>query len=372
MSNREMSTAECRWGFLSTAAIARKNWKGIRLSGNGRVSAVASRSLQKAQAFVDECAAEVPQVSSAAAVGSYQELIERDDVDAIYIPLPTGLRKEWVIAAANAGKHVLVEKPVAINLQDAQQMVDACAANNVQFMDGVMFDHSRRIQIISEKIAGGDVVGKPRRVYAHFSFSGDAAFQKSNIRTDSVLEPHGCLGDLGWYCIRFILWATGKRMPAQLSARTITALKGDESQGEVPGEFSAELQFSDGLSAGFYCSFLTEHQQTGIVSGMDGFITVDDYVLPFYDAEAAWGEHQHVLEIDNCRWNFRRHTTRQAVAEYPSGEANAPEVNMVRRIGELHVSGTTDQSYPDIALKTQAILDACRKSDAAEGKMVAL
>lgn len=367
-----MSSTECRWGFLSTAAIARKNWKGVHLTGNSRVSAVASRSQSRAQQFIDECAAEVPQSVPAAAVGSYEELLARDDVDAVYIPLPTGIRKEWVIAAAEAGKHVLVEKPVAINLHDAQQMVDACKQSGVQFMDGVMFDHSKRIQIISEKIAQGEVVGNPRRIYAHFSFSGDATFQKSNIRTDSVLEPHGCLGDLGWYCIRFILWAAGKRLPNKLSARTITPLKGDQSEGEVPGEFSAELQFSDGLSAGFYCSFLTENQQTGIVSGTDGYITVDDYVLPFYDAEAAWGEHQHVLEIDNCRWNFRRHSSRSAVFEYASGEANAMEVNMLRRLGECHISGTLDDSYPDITLKTQAILDACRKSDSHDGKMIAL
>ena len=367
-----MSRSECRWGFLSTAAIARKNWKAIRLSGNGSVSAVASRSVDRAQSFIDECEQEVPQGRKVTALGSYQELIERDDVDAVYIPLPTGLRKDWVLAAAKAGKAVLVEKPVAINLSDAQEMVDACADAGVQFMDGVMFDHSQRIRIISDKVQKGEVVGKPRRIYAHFSFSGDTSFQKSNIRTDSVLEPHGCLGDLGWYCIRFTLWAAGRRMPTHVSARTITPLKGDASDGEVPGEFAAELQFPDGLSSGFYCSFLTEHQQTGIVSGTDGFITVDDYVLPFYDAEAAWGEHQHVLEIDNCRWNFRRHSRREAIAEYPCGERNASEVNMVHRLAELVIDGNLDPSYPDITLKTQAILDACRKSDAAGGAMVEL
>ena len=116
-----MSESECRWGLLSTAAIARKNWKAIRLSGNGRVSAVASRTAGRAQSFIDECSAEVPQSQPPTAVGSYEELVTRDDVDAVYIPLPTGIRKEWVIAAARAGKAVLVEKPVAINAADAQR-----------------------------------------------------------------------------------------------------------------------------------------------------------------------------------------------------------------------------------------------------------
>lgn len=367
-----MSKATCRWGLLSTAAIARKNWKAIRLSGNGRVAAVASRSAAKAQAFIDECAAEVPQGEEVAAVGSYEELLARDDVDAVYIPLPTGLRKQWVIAAAQAGKHVLCEKPVAINAKDAQQMIDACAEAGVQFMDGVMFDHSRRLEEIRSTLKAEESIGKLRRIQTHFSFCGDETFQQSNIRTDAELEPHGCLGDLGWYCIRFTLWAAGLRLPTHLSARTITPLQGADSSGEVPGEFSAELQFEDGLSAAFYCSFLTSNQQTVLLSGDDGYITVDDFVLPFYDAEASWVQHNHILEIDNCRWNFRRHSNRRAVAEYASGEANAAEVAMVRRLAQCAISGQLDPLYPELTIKTQRILDACRRSDAVGGEMISL
>lgn len=365
-----MSDPVCRWGFLSTAAIARKNWKAIRLSGNGRVSAVASRDVQRAAAFITECSSEVPQSQVPAAVGSYQSLLERDDVDAVYIPLPTGMRKEWVLAAAEAGKHVLVEKPAAVNADDAQEMVDACERAGVQMMDGVMFDHSQRLQSIRARLESGDVVGKLRRISTHFSFSGDAEFQRSNIRTDSELEPHGCLGDLGWYCIRFTLWAAGLQMPTHVSARTITPLAGVKSRGQVPGEFSAELQFPGDVSAAFYCSFLTENQQTAMLSGDAGYITVNDFVLPFYDAEAVWQENSHVLEIDNCRWNFQRHTKTRAVAEYASGEPNSAEVTMVRRMAQCVIDGQLDPSYPELTLKTQRILDSCLRSDIAGGLRV--
>ena len=157
----------------------------------------------------------------------------------------------------------------------------------MQFMDGVMFDHSQRLQAIREQLSSGNVIGRLRRIATHFSFSGDQEFQRSNIRTDSILEPHGCLGDLGWYCIRFTLWAAGLEMPTHVSARTITTLSGDDSEGDVPGEFSAELLFPGGVSANFYCSFLTENQQTATVSGDAGYLTVNDFVLPFYDAEAV-------------------------------------------------------------------------------------
>ncbi|QDT12011.1 Gfo/Idh/MocA family protein [Planctomycetes bacterium K23_9] len=367
-----MSKRECRWGFLSTAGIARKNWKAVRLAGNARLAAVASRSQPKAQAFIDECQAEVPFPQPAVACGAYQELIDRDDIDAVYIPLPTGIRKEWVIAAAEAGKHVLVEKPVANNVADAQEMIDACARSGVQFMDGVMFDHSKRLARVCDAIKDGTTIGQLQRIYAQFSFCGDGDFQKSNIRTDSVLEPHGCLGDLGWYCIRFTLWAAGLRVPTKISARTISAIKGGDSDGEVPGEFSAEMQFADGFSASFFCSFLTSNSQVAVVSGQQGVITLDDFVLPFYDAEAAWHEHQHVLEIDNCRWNFQRRSSRQAIAEYAGGEPNSQEVNMVRRMSEIAISGKLDPLYPELTTKTQAILDACRRSDVADGAWISL
>ena len=365
-----MSDSLCRWGFLSTAGIGRKNWKAIHLSGNGRVSAVASRSVEKAQGFIDECSAEVPQRESVTAVGSYEELLSREDVDAVYVPLPTGIRKQWVVAAAKAGKHVLCEKPAAVNEAEVQEMVDACNEAGVQFMDGVMFDHSRRLAKIREILKTGEVVGKTRRISTHFSFSGDASFQESNIRTDAILEPHGCLGDLGWYCIRFTLWAAGLEMPTKLSARTLTWLAGTESDGEVPGEFSAELHFPNDVTASFYCSFLTVNQQTAMISGHQGFLSVDDFVLPFYDGEASWTEHKHVLDIDNCRWNFRRHSDRKAIAEYPSGEPNASEVNMVRTFAEYANSGKIDPFYPDLTLKTQRIIDACRRSDAAGGELI--
>jgi hypothetical protein len=78
------------------------------------------------------------------------------------------------------------------------------------------------------------------------------------------------------------------------------------------------------------------------------------------------------LEIDNCRWNFNRHSSSHAVHEYSSSESNSQEVNMVRTFGDLAISGKLDSRYPEISLKTQKVLDACRRSDIEDGKMIAL
>ena len=120
-----MSQQQCRWGILSTAGIAKKNWHSILNSGNAVIRAVASRSTAKAQQFIDECQASVPAADPVQALGSYEELLARPDVDAVYIPLPTGLRTDWVVKAAQAGKHVMVEKPCGVSSADVQRMLAA-------------------------------------------------------------------------------------------------------------------------------------------------------------------------------------------------------------------------------------------------------
>ncbi|QEG40022.1 Gfo/Idh/MocA family protein [Roseimaritima ulvae] len=366
-----MADTTCRWGFLSTAGIARKNWKAIRLSGNGTVSAVASRSQNAADRFIDECMQEVPMSSGRpAAVEGYEALLQRDDVDAVYIPLPTSMRLEWVLKAAAAGKHVLCEKPIAGTLSDAQQMVDACRSHGVQFMDGVMFSHSRRLDAMKPDLA--KFCGNLRRITTQFTFNGGEEFNRENIRTDSRLEPHGCLGDLGWYTIRMILWAMDFQLPESVTARTLRQLQGSASPAGVPGEFSAELFFAGGVTASFYNSFVTEHSQLVTLSGDAGYISLDDFVLPSYSSERVWTGHQNYLEIDNCRWNMQARPTRRSVNEYPGGEPNAQEVNMVRTFGDIVGSGQLDPFWPEIAIKNQTVLNACRESADNDGARVTL
>lgn len=366
-----MITKQCRWGFLSTAAISRKNWKSIALSETGTLTVVASRDLAKAQEFIDQCSAEVPFSTTPTAVGSYEALLERDDVDAVYIALPTMLRKPWVIRAAEAGKHVLCEKPIANTHADAIEMVAACQANGVQFMDGVMFNHSARLPALRQSLDSG-VIGSPRRIASHFTFYGGDAFERDNIRVQSQLEPHGCLGDLGWYNLRFTLWVMGYEMPQSVVAHTHQTLKGVSSLGPVPGELSGTLFFREGVTANFFCSFLVENQQLASISGPGGYITLDDFVLPAYGPELAWSSHKNVLEIDNCRWNMRAHAARHAVVEYSGGERNSQEVKMIQSMNAIVLSGKLNDHWPDIALKTQRLMDACRESADHDGKMISL
>ncbi|MBX9626679.1 MAG: Gfo/Idh/MocA family oxidoreductase [Gemmataceae bacterium] len=353
----------CRWGILGTANIARKNWKAIRLAGNSTLTAVASRDPARAAAFTAECQAEVPFPAPPAACG-YDDLLRRADVDAVYIPLPTGIRREWVVKAAEAGKHVLCEKPCGTTAADVKAMTDACRANRVQFMDGVMFMHSGRLPLLRQVLDDGKTVGEVRRIASQFSFAAPAEFFGGNIRTSTALEPLGCLGDLGWYNVRFTLWVMNYGLPERVAGRTLAAHNG------VPTEFAADLFFPNGVSAAFYCSFRTENQQWAHVSGSRGSVRVPDFVLPFHGAEAAFESDTPVFDITGCTFRMRTHPKRHAVGEYSDGAATAQEANMVRAFAERVLSGQLDDTWPAIALKTQQVLDACVASAAADGRPV--
>ncbi len=216
-----MAQPLCRWGILGTATIARKNWQALRYAGNAALVAAASRDRARAQRFIDECQANAPLVPAPVACGSYEELLGRKDVDAVYIPLPTAVRKEWVLRAAAAGKHVLCEKPCGVTSADVRAMLDACRENRVQFMDGVMFMHSQRLTLLRQVLDDQQTVGAVRRISSQFSFKATGDFLTQNIRASSEIEPLGCLGDLGWYNIRFSLWVLNEQLPEHVTGRIL-------------------------------------------------------------------------------------------------------------------------------------------------------
>jgi predicted dehydrogenase len=351
--------AVCRWGILGTAGIARKNWQAIALAGNATLAAVGSRTLDRSRQCIAECQAACPVPNVPAAVGSYDELLTRSDVDALYIPLPTGLRKEWVIKAANAGKHVLVEKPVGVSAADVKEMLAACDKNKVQFMDGVMFMHSRRLESLRQTLDDGESVGRLRRIATQFSFNAPDEFLQDNIRVSSQLEPHGCLGDLGWYTIRFTLWVMKYELPTHVTATRLAAAGRPDSPDQVPLEFSAELFFHNGVTASFYCSFQTEHQQWAHISGTKGFVHVPDFVLPFFGDEVRYDVTNSAFEITDCDFDMQRRTRTVALPEYSNSHATAQETILFRTFSELVTNGRRDPHWGEIALKTQTVMDAC-------------
>ena len=357
-----MSQPKCRWGFLSTAGIARKNWDSIRNSENAVLTAVASRDASRAEQFVHDCQSTKPVDDVPKAIGSYDELLSRDDVDAVYIPLPTGLRKEWVVRAAKAGKHVMCEKPCATSADDLKEMITACRDNNVQFMDGVMFMHSKRLPILRSVIDDGESIGKLKRIQTHFTFCAPDDFIQDNIRLNSHLEPQGCLGDLGWYTIRMTLFVVDYKMPKMVIGRQLSEHERGDSPSPVPMEFSGELIFDDGVSAGFYNSFMTENQQLVHISGSKGNIHLDDFVLPYYGNQLSFDVSNAVFSVNGCDAVMEQHSRRETIAEYSNNAADAQETNLFRNFSALVLAGKPDPFWPEVSMKTQLILDGCLES----------
>lgn len=365
-----MTHNHLRWGILGTANIARKNWKAIHNSGNATVVAVASRQQQRSRQFIAECQAEAPMESPPVAFGSYEELLASKRIDAVYIPLPTGLRKEWVLRAAAAGKHVVCEKPCATSVADLREMIDACHRHRVQFMDGVMFMHSLRFQAIRRVLDDPFSVGRIQRITSAFSFRAPPGFFAGNIRADSALEPHGCLGDLGWYCIRFALVALKGQLPRQVTGRILSEFGAGEGAPAVPTGFSGELLYDEGVSSGFYGSFLTHNEQWAVVSGDRGILHVADFVLPFYGKEISFYVNNMAFNAHGCEFRMEENRRSTTVAEHSNSHATAQETNLFRNFTAQVRSGQLNTEWPDIAYKTQLLMNACYDSACAGNRPI--
>ena len=355
--------AQLRWGILGAARIARQNWKAIRNSADNILIGVAARERSRAEQFIRDCQALQPVATAPRAFDSYEQLLASPEIDAVYVPIPTGIRTEWVVKAARAGKHILCEKPCAPDAAHVRQMIDACRQNNVQLMDGVMFMHSPRLPALRAVIDDAARLGQVRRITSMFCFAGNQSEFHTNIRVQAALEPAGCLGDLGWYCIRFSLFAQRWQLPATVTGRVLSVAQ----DGVTPTQFSGELIWADGVSAGFYCAFVTELQQWVTVSGAKGNLHVRDFVHPRNSYEPAF-------EINSTQYRI----TATAGVPVPKddaalgefGHATAQDTRMFANFAAQVRSGKLNAEWPEIALKTQQVVDACLASARANGQPI--
>ena len=251
-------------------------------------------------------------------------------------------------------------------------MLQACEANNVQFMDGVMFMHSERLSALRETIDDPASVGEIRRITSHHSFNAPEDFLANNIRLNSALEPQGCLGDLGWYSIRFALWALYRRMPSRVNGWILTDAHREDSPGPVPMEFAGDLHFDDGVSAHFYCSFITHNQQWANVGGTAGFVVVPDFVLPFYGNHIDYRVTNAEFVVDGCQFNMEERARVVSVPEYANNAPGSQESNLFQNFSAIAVSGQLQPDWGQIALETQQVMDAVLLSAQHEGQTVDL
>lgn len=255
-----------RWGVLGTAQIAKACViPAILKSRNGVLRAIASRSLEKAQALVQE-------YHQGVAHGSYAALLADPDVDAVYIPLPNHLHKEWTIKAIQAGKHVLVEKPFAINAGEAEAMVAVAQRHHRLLMEAFMYRFHPRSQRIKQMVDEG-VLGQISMIRSAFTFP-----VKRDVSNERLFLPEmggGSLWDVGCYGVSVTRWLLGQE-PVTVSAQA------NYGQSNVDINFIGTLGFPNGVLAVVESSFSAALQQTYSVTGEYGAIE-----LP-HDAFVPW------------------------------------------------------------------------------------
>jgi predicted dehydrogenase len=255
-----------RWGLLSTARINRAVIPPIRGSQRSELHAVASRDIVKAKEYAKEW--HIPH-----ACGTYEELLAREDIDAIYNPLPNHLHAEWSIRAAEAGKHVLCEKPLALSVAEVEQMTAAAQKHNVVITEAFMYKHHPQTLKVLELIAQ-ETIGELLLIKGAFTFNLD--------RPDDVRwVPEwggGSIWDVGCYPISFARLAANAE-PVEVFGWQVTGASG------IDVVFSGQLRFASGLLAQFDCGFRAPYRTAIEIVGTQGSIKLGS---PFKPAGGEW------------------------------------------------------------------------------------
>ena len=250
-----------RWGVLSTADIGMaKVTPAIQQAENCDVVAIASRSSDRAEAAA-------AQLGIPAAYASYEALLKAPDIDAVYLPLPNNLHREWTIKAAIAGKHVLCEKPIALTEAQAEEMAAVADEAGVKIQEAFMYRHHPTWVEAVRLIASG-AIGELQAVQSWFSYFND---DPNNIRNHTELGG-GAIMDIGCYCInlsRMLFEAEPTRVEA--------AVRRDPTMG-IDIVSSAVLEFPGGGQATFTCSTRAEDYQRVHIVGTHGRIDIE---IPF-------------------------------------------------------------------------------------------
>lgn len=246
-----------RWGVLSTANIAQKQLiPAIGRANNAELKAISSRGSQ--------VHAVASKLGVSKAYESYEELLHDPEIDAVYIPLPNHLHKEWVFKASKQGKHILCEKPVALTAGEAEEMVEICRENNVKFMEAFMYQLHPQHKRVKEIIYSGEI-GAIKLIKSSHSFYLQSRVDK--FRMDKAMGG-GSLYDVGCYSIHAIRYLLDSE---PVSVQCFAEL---DPQTGVDMSTFGYLNMDGGVRAMFDCSFDMTGRNEYEIIGTKGTIKV--------------------------------------------------------------------------------------------------
>ncbi|KAG8369251.1 hypothetical protein BUALT_Bualt15G0132100 [Buddleja alternifolia] len=348
------SPSPIKFGIIGCADIARKVSRAIILSGNSTLYAVGSRTTEKAARFAKENG--FPEWAKV--YGSYEAVLEDPEVDAVYVPLPTSLHIKWAVVAAQKKKHLLLEKPVALNVGEFDVILEACESNGVQIMDATMWMHHPRAAKMKEFLLDSShLFGQLKSVHSCFTFAATKDFLENDIRVKPDLDALGVLGDAGWYCVRSILWAADFTLP-----KSVLALRGTifNSAGVIIA-CSASLQWEDGKTATFHCSFLANLTMDLTAVGTNGTLHLHDFVIPFEEKKASFATSVKSGFTELVTGWDPKPSEHTVMTDLPQEALMVREFS--RLVGSIKFGGAKpEKKWPALSRKTQLVLDAVKTS----------
>jgi predicted dehydrogenase len=249
-------SGKLRWGILGTGNIARQFTAGLNSSRRGVAAAVGSRSGQSAEAFAKE-------YGIATAHGSYDSLVADAQIDAMYNSLPNSLHAPWTIRALSAGKHVLCEKPLAMNATEAQRMFDAAAGAGKMLMEAFMYRTHPQTSAVIEAVRSG-AIGRPRLIRTSFCYRTRKI--DGNVRFVRELGGGGLM-DVGCYCISFARFLAGEEPSVIHASANFHETGVDELA-------AGTLVFPGGIISTFDCGMCVQADNTAYICGSEGYIEI--------------------------------------------------------------------------------------------------
>ena len=281
-----------RWGILGTGKIARIVATALAESEDGELVAVGSRDAERAAAFAAEYG--VPRSS-----GDYGGVLEDEEVDLVYVATHHPSHREWAVGAADAGKHVLCEKPMAVTYADAARIVEAARRNDVFLLEAFAYRCHPQTQRLVDLLRDG-AIGEVRMIDAVFGY--DAGPEPANYLMVHELAGGGIL-DVGCYTtsMAHLIAAAAK---GQAVAPTVN-VAGAACIGPTGVDHStaATLTFEGGLLARVACSIQANLDSSARIYGSAGRITVPSPWLPGRIGTEArivverWGAEPEVIDI---------------------------------------------------------------------------
>ncbi|XP_057784146.1 uncharacterized oxidoreductase At4g09670-like [Salvia miltiorrhiza] len=343
-----------RFGIMGCAEIARKVSRAILLSPNAALVAVASRTIDKAKQFA--LGNKLPE--SVKLYGSYGELLDDPLVDAVYMPLPTTLHSKWAVMAAQKGKHLLLEKPTALDVKVLDEMLQSCETNGVQFMDGSMWYHHPRTAKMKDLLSNSHVFGPLKAIHSSSSYHPPPDFLENNVRVKAELDGLGALGDAGWYCIGAILWSMNRKLPTTVTALP-TAVR--NSAGVILSCSASMIWDEDETVATFFCSFLAHETMSLAVCASNGTLNVDDLIIPYEETAAGFSYTSGAKFVDlHIGWNVKPQHV-QVETKLPQEALMIQEFSRLVKDVKYH-GGRPDTSWAETSRSTQLVLDAVKNS----------